>query len=562
VEGAVSLLRRKRQFSRSALANSLLTPLEKMWRSPFGIGTYTIQPKAKERHMNYSTSLLCTLLPLFLEPSAKVQQPTLTASLAQTFADIFHNVLQAVTEHGQQFLSHPVDPERTFQFEHQLNDLLRETGRQVVQAVYHHVEPAVESLPKHVAFETSHYTRLNHKTPQNVWTLFGQLRLERVAYRPTDKTGEPCIFPVSQALGLMHGASPALAERAAGLMSDTGMTQQTVLKRLQQDHGVGWGVKKLRQVTEFLSAEMAEQRHEVQVEKLVQLLQQATIARGKHKPVLSVGRDGITLGLRIAAGSVREVASCGTVTVMDRRGKRLGTVYLAYVPEFGQGTMSKQLTRLVTEVLKRWEGPLPRLSYVTDSGDNETTYYDKVLARMTHPRTGENLAWLRVVDYYHASERLWSMAKLLFGEGQRATSWVRKMQKWLLKPSGVYRVLHSAAALREQQKLCGKKLGEFRKAYRYIRDRMKYMKYAEYRKVGIPLGSGVTEAGCKTVYTQRLKLSGMLWKKAGAEKILNLRVLRVSGVWDQAYQRLLRGIKQPQVRDQAEKAEKEAQKAA
>jgi hypothetical protein len=55
-----------------------------------------------------------------------------------------------------------------------------------------------------------------------------------------------------------------------------------------------------------------------------------------------------------------------------------------------------------------------------------------------------------VVDYYHASERLWTMADRLFGRGQRGTAWVRKMQKWLLQPGGVQRVLHSAAALRER----------------------------------------------------------------------------------------------------------------
>src|SRR5206468_11333328 len=125
-----------------------------------------------------------------------------------------------------------------------------------------------------------------------------------------------------------------LAERAAGLMGDTGMTQQTVLKRLKQDHGVGWGVKKLRQVAAFISDEMAEQRQQVQVEKLLELLQQATDSRGRHKPVVSRGRDGITLGMRCRGGSVHEVATCGTVTVLDRRGRRLGTVYLAYVPEF------------------------------------------------------------------------------------------------------------------------------------------------------------------------------------------------------------------------------------
>jgi hypothetical protein len=298
---------------------------------------------------------------------------------------------------------------------------------------------------------------------------------------------------------------------------------------------------------------MTEQRHAVQVEKVLELLKEATDSTGRHKPVLSVGRDGITLGMRIKAGTVNEVATCGTVTVLDRRGKRLGTVYLAYVPEFGQGTMSKQLTHLVTDVLKRWEGPLPRLSYVTDSGDNETAYYDKVMSRMKHPRTGERLEWIRVADYYHASERLWTMAEKLFGNGRRATSWARKMQKWLLKPSGAYRVLHSAAALRSQQKLRSKKLAEFNRAYRYLRDRLPYTRYADYRNVGIPLGSGVTEAGCKTVFTQRLKLSGMRWKREGAQCILNLRVLRVSGVWDQAYRRVLQGMKQPQVRVQAAK---------
>ena len=201
--------------------------------------------------------------------------------------------------------------------------------------------------------------------------------------------------------------------------------------------------------------------------------------------------------------------------------------------------MSKQLTQLVREVLKRWQGTLPHLSYVTDSGDNETTYYDKVLSRMKHPRTGQDLEWTRVADYYHASERLWTMANLLFGQGPRATAWVRKMQKWLLKPSGANRVLHSAATLRQQHGLKGKKLTDFGRAYRYLRDRMIYMHYDQYRRLGIPLGSGVTEAGCKTVYTQRLKLSGMRWKKEGAQHILQLRVLRLSCVWHQAYRRVL-----------------------
>jgi hypothetical protein len=502
--------------------------------------------------MQYSTHIVCTLLPMLLDKSAVDRiAGTAGASLEQKIGDIVQGLAATLQQFQEQFGSSPVDPERTFEFEHQVQDAMREVARQFVQAVYNHAEPAIDVLPKHVHFEASQYTRLNRKTPQNSSTLFGQIRLWRAGYRPTDKSGDATVFPLALALGLIGGASPALAERAGALMSDTGTTQKTVLRRLREDHGVVWGVKKLRQVTAFVSAEMAEQRQEVQVEKLLELLEQATASRGRHKPGLSVGRDGITLGLRCQAGSVHEVATCGTVTIIDRRGKRLGTVYLAYVPEYGQGTMSKQLTQLVREVLKRWQGALPHLSYVTDSGDNETTYYDKVLSRMKHPRTGEKLAWTRVADYYHASERLWTMANLLFGQGPRATSWVRKMQKWLLKPSGANRVLHSAATLRQQHGLKGKKRTDFGRAYRYLRDRLTYMRYDEYRRLGIPLGSGVTEAGCKTVYTQRLKLSGMRWKREGAQHILQLRVLRLSCVWDQAYRRVLHGMTQAKVRGQA-----------
>ena len=76
-----------------------------------------------------------------------------------------------------------------------------------------------------------------------------------------------------------------------------------------------------------------------------------------------------------------------------------------------------------------------------------------------------------------------------------------------------------------------------------------------------PLGSGVTEAGCKTVYAQRLKLSGMSWGKAGAQTILDLRVVVLSGVWDAAYARVLAGFEQPRVRGHRAPRQKRAGKA-
>jgi hypothetical protein len=507
--------------------------------------------------------LLLTLATILLSKAPAAADGSAAGPAAADLTDVIEPVLQRLRDLVEDFRRQPVSPTRTHEFERQLQETLRDLGRGVVQHTYNHLEPAdVQALAKHVRFEASWYTRLNAKTPQNAWTLFGQIRLWRVGYRPTDKSGDPTIFPLGLSLGLVQGASPALAERAAYFLGSTGMTQGQTLERLRQDHGVGWGVKKLRQVADALSSALAEQRHDVQVDKLLELLGQAAASTGRHKPVLSVGRDGITLGVRIKRGNLFEVATTGTVSVLDRRGRRLGTVYLAYTPEPQQPTMSRELTRLLRAVLQRWQGALPRLCYVTDAGDNETTYYDKVLARMKHPCTGVKLDWIRVVDYYHASERIWTLADLLFGKGQQSVAWVRKMQKWLLKPGGVNRVLHSAAALRDQYGLKGTKRAEFQKAYRYLRTRMRYMKYADYRRVGVPLGSGVTEAGCKTVYTQRLKLSGMRWQKAGAQTILNLRVLQLSGVWDEAYARALTEYHEPKVGDQKISAKNSGQKAA
>jgi hypothetical protein len=441
-----------------------------------------------------------------------------------------------------------ISPQIFFDFEQQLQMQLREMGRVAEEWTLNHLEPSrKDDMPSHVEFDSDSYTRTHKKTPQEVATVFGKIRLRRFGYRPTHKTSDPTIFPLFQQLGIVAAATPALAERAAFYQAEAGATQRRTLQRLKKDHGVNWGVKKLRQVTERVSVAMTEERHEVQVEKLLELLKKAYASKGKHKPVLGVGRDGITVKVPVRGGFICEVACVGTIGVQDRRGKRLGTVYLASMPESNQPTMTLQLTRLVEEVLQRWELPLPRLCYVTDSGDNETNYYETVLKEMLHPRTKEKLNWVRVADYYHASLRLWTMAEALFGSGPAAQRWVRRMQKLLLKPNGIRNVLNSASALRSLHELKGKPRDDFGTAYNYLRDRMEFMRYAAYLKVNIPRGSGVTEAACKTVFTQRLKLSGMIWKKAGAQTILNLRVMLLSDVWEAGYRGVLRKMKMVKV---------------
>jgi hypothetical protein len=444
------------------------------------------------------------------------------------------------------FLDQPITPQATFAFERQLQLLARDYCRQVLAAVYNAAAARLDAADVRVSYDGDDYRRLNRRTPNpHVATLFGTITLERQMYRACDKnSGLPCISPAEMALGLIQKATPACAEAVTRYFAEAGSTQASTLARLQEQHGVGMGVKRMRQLAAERAAVLAESQTSRLADRLLELLKQADASRGRHKPVLSVGRDGVTL--REYRHRFFEVAGVGTLAVLDRRGKRLGTVYLGCVPESNQPTLSARLTAVIEEVLRRWHGPLPRLSYVTDSGDNETNYYRKVLRLMKHPRTGERLAWVRVVDFYHAMERVWTMSKALFGRDERAgAAWARRMGKLLKKPSGVSRVLHAAAAMASRRGMSKPRQADFAKAYAYLRTRTKWMRYHDYKRVGIPIGSGVTEAACKTVVAQRLKLSGMRWKKPGAQVILDLRAELLSGTWEAANETILATHPQP-----------------
>ena len=79
----------------------------------------------------------------------------------------------------------------------------------------------------------------------------------------------------------------------------------------------------------------------------------------------------------------------------------------------------------------------------------------------------------------------------------------------------------------------------YSRAYAYLKKRSPWMRCRSYRRQHLPIVSGITEAACKVVFTQRLKCSGMAWTRDGGQVILDLRVIRLSGVWEDVHQRYL-----------------------
>jgi hypothetical protein len=66
------------------------------------------------------------------------------------------------------------------------------------------------------------------------------------------------------------------------------------------------------------------------------------------------------------------------------------------------------------------------------------------------------------------------------------------------------------------------------------------MQYAAYRAAGLPIGSGVTEAGCKELIKTRFCRSGMRWQRETAAPILHLRAIRLSNQWECFWKKVLR----------------------
>jgi hypothetical protein len=139
----------------------------------------------------------------------------------------------------------------------------------------------------------------------------------------------------------------------------------------------------------------------------------------------------------------------------------------------------------------------------------------------------------QIVDLYHAREHLCDLGKLLYGpESAKAKHWV-KTRIDELDAGAIEAVLAAMGRLRPTATNARE---ELRKATDYFKTNAQRMRYDHFRDLGLFVGSGVVEAGCKTIIGRRLKQSGMHWTIRGANAILALRSWDLSGRWEQFWE--------------------------
>jgi len=136
-----------------------------------------------------------------------------------------------------------------------------------------------------------------------------------------------------------------------------------------------------------------------------------------------------------------------------------------------------------------------------------------------------------VLDYYHLREHVIETSYKLFGENSKeALLWRNKMMGVVLEKGPVELLQYLGDMLRKVRSKI--KRDSLKSLRNYIAKRLDMLDYPAFKKSGYEIGSGPTEAFCKTL-TLRLKGPGMRWDKVNAEAVMTLASLRASGLWDE-----------------------------
>ena len=134
---------------------------------------------------------------------------------------------------------------------------------------------------------------------------------------------------------------------------------------------------------------------------------------------------------------------------------------------------------------------------------------------------------IEIVDLYHARQHLWEVARQLYPHEEiKQKAWMKVHQKRLLDKGKIEKLVGALRAIRTTHPQMAEKIRTEADHFERNAERMRYPKF---RRQHLFIGSGVIEAGCKTVIGSRLKQSGMFWTVRGANAILALRCSHLNG---------------------------------
>jgi len=301
---------------------------------------------------------------------------------------------------------------------------------------------------------------------------------------------------------------------------DQGREQMKILAGLEVT------AKSVERTAEAVGAEIA-QGEQGEIQKALQL--DLPVMVGEPIPILYVQMDGTgvpvvkkeTVGRQGKVpgqpAHTREVklGCVFTQTTWDKKGYPIrdpdSTTYTGAIEtaeEFGQ--------RLFLEAWTRgWSRALIRVVM----GDGAEWIWN--LAALHFPGA------ILIVDLYHARQHLWEVARRLHPDDPgKQKGWMKLHQKRLLERGKIEKLVEALRSIKSSHPEVVEKL---RTEADYFERNAERMRYPKFRRQHLFVGSGVIEAGCKTVIASRFKRSGMFWTVRGANAILALRCCQLNG---------------------------------
>lgn len=398
-------------------------------------------------------------------------------------------------------------------FEQKLHARVMEFERELVAEELRAADVNVEA----VVVEGVVYRRVL-RAEEEYLTAAGTVRVERTLYKDHTDESARAIVPMELRVGIVEGFwTPVAARQAAWVVSQ-------MVPRLGEELFERMGnMKPSKSSLDRLPKELharwePDRRHFEEALRDGDVIPAAAVSvamslDGVLVPMTDgdgpAKRDQMAKEGRVAQGPAgyREVG-CATLSFCDAEGEMISAIRIGRMPEPNKATLKRTLLADFHAAMAA--RPDLKLVKLADAARDNWTFLANDV-----PEAPE------CVDFYHAAEHLNAALAAAFGDGKLETRRRFEGLRFNLREDedGVERVIRSLARLKTKfprKPKIAQELAFFRKN----RDRMRYR---ALRDQGLPIGSGVVEAACKTLAAQRMKLSGMRWGRDGGQAILTLR---------------------------------------
>jgi hypothetical protein len=355
-------------------------------------------------------------------------------------------------------------------------------------------------------------------------TAAGEVRVMRTLYKDRTDEAERAIVPMELRLGVVEGFwTPEAAKQTAWVVSQ--MTPKLGEELFQRMGNMNPSKSSLDRLPKALSGRWEDDRL-----RFERTLREAEVVPA-DAVAIGVSLDGVLVPMK-DGGAVekrqqtaengqltrgpagyREVG-VGTLSFYDAEGEMLSAIRIGRMPEPKKATLKRTLTADLSSILA--QRPDLKLVKLADGANDNWTFLSRALPEGTE-----------LVDFWHACEHLNTALAAAHGDGSVEARRCFSDLRFVLKevPDGVENVIRSLDYLRKKHP----KKPAILAALKFFRKRRHRMQYQQAKAQKLPIGSGVVEAACKTLATQRMKLSGMQWGDEGGQAILTLRGWTQSG---------------------------------